>query len=389
MAYFYNRLFQKAKLPVSLNSDPTVPTVKNNGLRMLVDLKALEHNVHIIRQLAHPAELSCIVKANAYGIGYEGVSEKLYELGVQKFFVANTWEGICLRNLLPYAERIYVLNGIIPQDMEDYHAYKLTPVLNTIQQLKNWVEESQKYQKKLSAILHFDTGMNRLGFDPEEIPEIKKLITALEIECIISHLAQADTSHHPYNQKQQQKFKDIIEKFPGHKYSLAATEALQINAEYYYDMVRIGMGLYGALPPKAPGPLAEDLRFAFKTQARILQIRTIKPGETAGYGQTFKAIKPTRLAVLPLGFVDGIPRAASNSGHVYVQHHSLPIVGRVSMDLTIVDVTDAPEELTSEGSWVDLIRDSVSLYTLAQEWNTGVYEIITRISERFERIYIQ
>ena len=389
MAYFYNRLFQKATLPVHLSSDPTVPAVKNNGLRMIVDLKALEHNVAVIRQLIYPAELSCIVKANAYGVGYQGISKKLYELGVKKFFVANTWEGICLRNLLPYLERIYVLNGVIPEDMADYHAYKLTPVLNTMQQLKNWVEESKKYQEKLPAVLHFDTGMNRLGFDPEETPEIKSYIKHLNIEYILSHLAQADTLHHPYNSQQQEKFETILKEFPGHKYSLAATEALRLGSQYYYDLVRVGMGLYGALPPEAPGILAEDLRFIFKTQARILQIRHIQKDETIGYGQTFKSDKPRRLAVLPLGFVDGIPRAASNQGHVYVKHYEIPIVGRVSMDLTIVDVTDVPEELTAEGSWVDLIRDSVSLYRLAAESNTGVYEIITRISERFERIYVQ
>ena len=389
MAYFYDRLFQKATLPVRFNTNETLSTPKNNGLRMLVDLKALAHNVEIIREFVHPAELSCIVKANAYGIGYMGISKKLYELGVQKFFVANTWEGICLRNLLPYADRIYVLNGVIQEDMADYHAYKLTPVLNTIGQLKNWAEESRKYPQKLRALLHFDTGMNRLGFDPEEIPAIKKHTKDLDIEYIVSHLAQADTLHHPYNELQQERFEAIIKEFPGHKYSLAATEALRLGKQFYYDLVRVGMGLYGVLPPKAPGILAEDLRFIFKTQARILQIRHIQAGETIGYGQTFKADKPKRLAVLPLGFVDGMPRAASNQGHVYVQHYEIPVVGRVSMDLTIVDVTDIPEELTAEGSWVDLIRDSVSLYKLAEESNTGIYEIITRISERFERIYIE
>jgi alanine racemase len=389
MAYFYNRLFQKATLPVRLSTDETLPTAKNNGLRMLVDLKALEHNVQMIRELVHPAELSCIVKANAYGVGYQGIAKKLYELGVQKFFVANTWEGICLRNLLPYADRIYILNGIIPEDVPDYHAHKLTPVLNTMQQLKNWAEESRKYKQKLPALLHFDTGMNRLGFDQEEITEIKQCIKDLDIEYIVSHLAQADTLHHPYNELQQEKFEAIIKEFPGHKYSLAATEALRLGNQFYYDLVRVGMGLYGALPPKAPGILAEDLRFIFKTQARILQVRHIQAGETIGYGQTFIADTPRRLAVLPLGFVDGIPRAASNQGHVYVQHYEIPVVGRVSMDLTIIDVTDVHEELTAEGSWVDLILDSVSLYTLAAESNTGVYEIITRISERFERIYIQ
>lgn len=353
----------------------------NSNLKLYVFLDTICQNFRKIQQVTNK-EVAAVLKANAYGLGVEPIAGALWDAGCEKFFVATVYEGVALRKILGGKPIIFILNCFHESDLGFYKEYNLRPVINSIEQMDIWLA----YCVTIPLVLHFDTGMNRQGLSIKEMEAVLPRIRNIPVEYVISHMACAEDVNDPHNEKQLKIFKDIIPYFPAAKHSLTASESLNLSEEYLFHTVRVGKALYGSIPPVA-GKATEYLEFAFKTQARILQTRTILKGESIGYGATYTASETRKIATIGIGFADGLPRACSNKGIVYVGEYEAPIIGRVSMDLTIIDVSHIPEKYISTDTWVEVIKDRASFYRQAQDSNSGIYELITRLGGRYERVY--
>lgn len=355
------------------------PDIKNPFLKLYIDLEKVIHNYKEIQQYTQ-VEVSAVIKANAYGIGYGPVAKVLEAEGCRSFFVATLPEAIALRKILPKTSAIYIFNGINEESIPVVKELNLTPVIASLSQLALCVKHFSE-----GIVLHFNTGMNRLSLNEDELEKALKLLKPTQVSHVMSHLACADDLTNPKNADQLRKFKEIISHFPGSTYSLAASEGLELGRNYFFDRVRIGMSLYGTLG--TPAGMVQNLQFAFKSQAAILQVHTIHKGDSIGYGASYTAPSTRRIATLGIGFSDGLPRSASNNGVVYLEGYEVPIVGRVSMDLTVVDVSEIPESVATVGKWVDVVYDKESFRRLARDSGSAVYELITRLGQRYDRIY--
>ncbi len=355
--------------------------IQNPFLRLYVDLEKVVHNYKAIQNHTK-VEVSVVVKANAYGIGFGPVAKILEEEGCRSFFVATLPEAIALRKILPKTSSIHIFNGITEESIPIVKELGLTPVIASIPQLELCAKHFSE-----NFVLHFNTGMNRLSLTEEGLAKVLKILKPTQVAHVMSHLACADHPKDPKNADQLKKFKQIISHFPDSTYSLAASEGIALGRDYYFDRVRIGMSLYGTLG--TPPGMTEKLEFSFKSQAAILQTQTIHKGESIGYGASYVAPSTRRIATIAVGFADGLPRGASNNGVVYVEGYEAPIVGRVSMDLTVIDISDIPESMAAVGKWVDLVYDEASFARLAKDSNSAVYELITRLGQRYDRIYMK
>jgi alanine racemase len=355
------------------------PDIQNPFLKLYIDLEKVVHNYKAIQRHTK-VEVSAVVKANGYGIGALPVAKVLEEEGCRSFFVATLPEAIALRKILPKTSAIHIFNGISEETISAVKDLSLTPVVASLPQLALCAKHFSE-----GFVLHFNTGMNRLSLNENEQEKILKTLSPNQISHVMSHLACADDAKDPKNADQLKKFKKIIPHFQHATYSLAASEGIGLGRDYYFHRVRVGMSLYGTLG--TPAGMTEKLRFAFKSQTAILQVHTIHKGESIGYGASYIAPSTRRIATLGMGFADGLPRGASNNGVVYLEGHKVPIVGRVSMDLTVVDVSEIPESVATVGKWVDVMYDEASFAKLAKDSGSAVYELITRLGQRYDRIY--
>jgi alanine racemase len=360
---------------------------------LTVDLSAIQDNYIHLQNLSAPSICSAVIKANAYGGGLIPVAKALYEANCQDFFVATLEEGIEARTVLPLPINIYVLNGIQIGYEEFYHHNHLIPVLNSIEEIEEWNSYAAKKQLTLKALLHIDTGMNRLGLSIEDLPLLISLMPFLkniDILYVMSHLACSSQIDHPMNQKQLTIFYEKFMKcFPKHKASLSASGGFFLGGGYHFNLIRHGLNLYGVYHPKH-FQTRSFLKFSLRLSARVLQIRTVSDGESIGYDQTYVVQGKRRLATIGIGYADGLPRSLSNQGAVaYIQGYEVPFVGLISMDLSVVDITDVPFDLVNRHTWVDLFYDNMSLYKLSQQANSTPHEFISRLSPRCKRTYIQ
>lgn len=354
--------------------------------RITVRLGAVAANFRTAGRLAGPAAVGAVVKADAYGTGLMPVARSLLNAGCDTFFVARVEEGIALRPLAPEA-RIFVLDGAPPDMVSALIVHKLTPVLNSIADIAAWSAAARETGTQLDAAIHIDTGMNRLGLTAADLAtlaaEHAKRLKGLRVVLWMSHLACSDDAGSWMNRAQLDRFRTALAMLPPAPASLASSGGIMLGKDYAFDMVRPGLALYGGNPqPAGPNPFATVVRVT----SRILQIRHAEKGETVGYGATFKTRRRSRLAVVGLGYADGVMRALSNSGAVAVGPHRAPIVGRVSMDLVTFDVTDVPGPLAA-GDEVELVGDTVTLEEIAAAANTISYEILTLLSHRAQRRY--
>ncbi len=351
----------------------------NNQLRLFVHLKTIQENYKNLCAFTKKP-IAAVVKANAYGLGAVPISKALWEAGCQQFFCATFQEAIEVRAHLNEAT-IYVLHGCFKEEVEDLLAHNLIPVLNNPDQVNLWATTAKKLNKKLPCIFHFDTGMNRLGLSVNDTPLAVESLPFFDVRYVISHLACADDIKNPYSQQQRQRFLAIAQNFPGIPRSLAASEGIGLGPDYYFDLLRVGISCYGIIP------YPPHTKFAIHPQAQIIQTRILKPGETIGYGQRYTAPGPKRVGTIAMGFFDGLTVGATNSAHVYIGDYSAPIIGRVSMDLTVIDLTHIPENIAGVTTWVDVFKDNMSHLKLAREANMALYEITCRIGRRFQKIY--
>ncbi|WP_074381384.1 alanine racemase [Bartonella doshiae] len=352
-----------------------------------IDVSSIVANYKTLAQHVAPVECAAVVKADAYGLGADKIAPALYQAGCHTFFVAQIEEALQLKNILPANVTIALLNGF-PHNAEELIARAgIIPVLNSWNAIENWQTLCQKKDKKFPAIVQIDTNMNRLGLDKKELQQLIKqpaIFAKAEIKYILSHLANGDDATHSSNYTQLVALKTALAQLPTCKVSFANSGGIFLGSNFYFDLVRPGIALYGVDPH---GKCQTPLKPVLKLDAQILQSRFIDAGVPIGYGESFITRRPSTLATISIGYADGWPRILSNKGAVYFNGHKLPIVGRISMDSTIVDTTDLDKK-PQRGDWVELIGPHQTLEKVSKDANTIPHEILTSLGKRYKRIYI-
>ncbi|MBX9747473.1 MAG: alanine racemase [Hyphomonadaceae bacterium] len=333
--------------------------------RLTVDQAAIVENWRFFKKQAPNAAVAAVVKADAYGLGSIGASRALAQAGARVFFTATFAEAVVVRKALGEGPQIFVLNGPTAEDVGAFAAAKLTPILNSMAQIKLW-------DARGPAGLHIDTGMNRLGIGPEELTDSVRALKDVSLAIIMSHLACASDVKHEMNALQLKRFVDAATLFPKASRSLASTGGVLIGPDYHFDLVRPGVGLYGSGGLDADNP---KLHAAATIDAPILQVRDVEPGETFGYGATFTAAQKMRTATVALGYADGYLRSLSGRGYGFLAGAKRPILGRVSMDLIILDVTGCAD--AQPGAMVEFLGPNAPLDDIAALAGTAPYELLT------------
>lgn len=341
--------------------------------RLTIDLGALAGNWRALAARAAPAACAAVVKADAYGLGADRVAPALAAAGARDFFVALAEEALALRAVLGAGPTIWVLGGLGPNEVERLRAADIRPVLNTPRQV------ATARRSGLTCGLMLDSGMTRLGLDAAELAGVD--LDGVELALVATHLACADEPDHPMNAEQRELFalSRADPRLAGLPAALSATGGLLLGKGFLADMTRAGIGLYGGLPFAEAGPVV-------RLEVPVLQLRATPAGARVGYGATWTAGRPSRVAVIGAGYADGLPRALSNRGKAFHDRRALPFIGRVSMDLITLDATDAPN--LSEGDMVELLGPSQGVDALARDADTIGYEILTSLGRRYARRYV-
>ena len=357
---------------------------------LTVDLDAICANWRKLEKTGVPAECSAVIKANAYGCGLEPVARALALAGCKTFFVATLDEARAARAAVPSAV-LYVLGGFIQNTGDAFAKIDARPVIGDLNELAEWDVFCRRTGWAGGTAIHIDTGMNRLGLTLAEAQGIIPRINAGDhgISLVMSHLACAESLHHPLNAKQLATFREIASLFSGVPASLSNSSGIFLGSPFQFDLVRPGAALYGVNPtPEADNPM----QGVVELKARVLQMRDVERGESVGYGATWTTRRPTRLAIISVGYADGYFRAGgSNDGtrgaEVVVAGKRCPVAGRISMDLMAVDVTDLEKNAVRRGHLVTLIGESITVDELAHHFGTIGYEVLTSLGPRYARLY--
>lgn len=365
------------------------------GGHLIIDLDALAYNYRLIREKAYPAEAAGVVKADAYGLGLKPVANTLWQEGCRRFFVALPQEGVALRNILPDAQ-IFVFNGLFGAEAATaYGESHLIPVLNSPSDISIW----EAYGWDLDDVsrpcaIHVETGINRLGLTAEsarQFAEENALTGALTPLLVMTHLACADMPGHPMSNRQLESFQQFRNIFSGVESSIANSAGIFIGGNFRCDLVRPGIALYGGNPVAG---MINPLRPVVTALSRIAQIKHVSAGECAGYGAT-PVRRDSILAVGSTGYADGYHRSAFKSSDLkgrptamgFIHGHRVPILGRVSMDLTLFDVTDLGPGAVSIGDMVELFGKNIPVDEVADACGTISYELLTSLGRRYYREY--
>ena len=341
-----------------------------------VNLKNLIHNFKVFKKFIKNKQVAATIKANAYGIGDKIAFSTLYKNGCRHFFLATLNEGLELRKSFKKGY-IYILNGLENNDINIFKINKLIPILNSKIEMK--VIEKTKFKFGI----HIDTGLNRLGINKKDLP--KKIYNNKNLQIVLTHLASSDEKKNLYNYFQNKKFKSINNLFKNKKiiFSLANSMGTILGKDFHYDLLRPGISLYGG---HYNTKLKKYIKPVVKLKAKILQIKQILKNEYIGYNQTYKTIKSIWIAVIGIGYGDGISRMLNNKGFVYYKNHKFRILGRISMDSITIDISKSCK-LFKIGQYVEIINYSHGIDELAKQCETISNEILTSISNRVQRIY--
>ncbi len=356
--------------------------------QLSIALGALQANYRRLqaRLAASQSLAAAVVKADAYGLGLAPIAAALRQAGAQVFFVATLEEGRALRTTLP-DKAIYILGGLPPGAEFYMQAYRLVPVLNRLDEIERWARHASSQNIVLPAAIQIDTGMARLGLSADEVERLRETPEWLEAfapRLYLSHLASAETQG-MQNLIQLGLLQERLNGLAKGWVSLANSSGIFLSDDYHYDLARPGAALYGVNPtPDAPNPMQAVVRL----EAPILQLRQLAVGESVGYGATWTAQVPSRVATLGLGYADGLLRYLSNRGQVYLLGQACPVIGRVSMDLVAIDVTRLPEAELSPGMSVEIMGLQQSADALAAQADTIGYEILTSLGRRYQRHYL-
>jgi len=369
-------------MPLSLPPDAT-------GV-ITIDLDALQANWLALSALVGPAECAAVVKADAYGLGASEIVPALVLAGCRTFFVATPEEARAARLLAPEA-RLFLLDGLFPGAGDLLLAADVIPVLSNVSDVEEWAATAKRAGRKLPAALQIDSGLNRLGLSGTDVKWLAgkpELLQAFDLKLVLSHLACADDPAHPHNAKQRTAFNKRRAMLPQAPASLAASDGLMLGAAYHFDLVRPGYALYGGQAFQG-GPT--PVKPVVTVRARVLQVRTLKTGDTVGYSATWQASRPSRVAIVAAGYADGFSRTLSaasgkKGGSVMVAGERAPVIGRVSMDLITVDITDVKGDV-AHGDLVTLVGAGLTLEAIGKSAGTIGYEVLTRLGHRFIRRY--
>lgn len=337
-----------------------------------INTDAIFHNWRTLdEKSADNVETAAVVKADGYGLDAGQISGLLSKKNVRTFFVAIAEEGIAVRKAVGNTPEIFVFSGLMPNDKSIFQKYNLIPLLNSSEQFIRYKIELPKSPFGIQL----DTGMNRLGMEAEDFFPLRE--EASHASLIISHLACADEPANTQNIKQLKTFCELTDGLNVRR-SLAATGGTLLGPDYHFDMCRPGIGLYGGTPFKQAEPVV-------KLSIPIIQSRKVLAGETVGYGGHWTAINDTQVATIAAGYADGLIRAIGNgSVCLYANNIACPLIGRVSMDLITVDIS----ELDYVPNSLDLLNDIQTIDVLAEAAGTIGYEILTSLGARYVRKYI-
>lgn len=359
---------------------------------LTVDLAAIAANWRGLRDAGRAAgrliDCAAVLKADAYGTGATMVGPRLAAEGCRQFFVAHLDEGLALRAAMP-EHPICVLNGLLPGTEADFVEHELTPALNHLSQLNAWRAAAQRFNRPLDAIIHIDTGMHRLGFSPDDAQVLineRGRLRGLRLALLMSHLVASEEQDNPINGEQLSRFRAFVRAMPGAPMSLANSSGIFLGPDYHFDLLRPGAALYGINPlPGQPNPMLPVVTL----HARILQTRRIDALQTVGYGGAWRSARPSRVATIALGYADGYFRTLINRTHVHLNGHRVPVIGRISMDLVTIDVTDVPETLAEVGAMVEVLGPHLTVDELADHARTNGYEVMTALGHRYGRLYVE
>lgn len=365
------------------------------GGRLTIDLDALAANWRLLAEKSKPAQTAAVVKADAYGLGIIHVVPALWQAGCRTFFAALAQEGLRVKAVAPDA-RVFVLNGFFEGAFPFYEQSDLIPVLGSTYEIDLWKRANSGRADPLPFALNVDTGMNRLGLSPEQALAFASDPEAAMPVLLITHLATADDAAHALTRKQFESFQKLLTAFKGIESSIANSPGVFHTLHAGFDLSRPGVAMYGGEPLSG---VANPMRPVVTLEARVVQIRNGRKGETVGYGATTTLERDTRIAICSAGYADGYLRSASGSGvplrsvvhkggEGFLAGQKVPVIGRVTMDLTSFDVTDLPENAVKPGDFIELIGPNIALDDAARAAGTIGYELLTSLGNRFHRRYL-
>lgn len=369
-------------------ADPKVRP-RTDQARLTISIPAVQENFLTLteRMSAKQTYVSAVVKSDCYGLGVARLAPALWQVGARVFFVSQVSEALNLRQLLPEAA-IYVLSGLRRADIPIFAHYRLIPVLNRLEEIELWLGHAAAQGQKIPAAIHIDTGMGRLGLGERDVKTLKEkaeLLKAFSPLLYLSHLANAEVQAHEGNLVQLASFNAALAGLPVGQRSLVNSSGCFLPDAYAFELARPGAALYGINPtPEAPNPMQAVISLS----APILQTRTIETGDAVGYGSTWTAAQESQVATISLGYADGLGRALSNKGKVFISGIPCPIIGIVSMDLITLDVSHLREDQRFPGVQVEVIGPNQSLDEVAAAAGTIGNELITGLGSRFVRTYL-
>ena len=380
--------------PTTLSSAPTSSDL--SPITATINLSSLAHNVTEIRRSVHPTcEILAIVKANAYGHGYATIAQALLDLGIQRFGVATVQEGSALRNQ-GITHPILVMGSLIPSQLPELLHYQLTPVLTNEELTYQLAELVEPHHAPYPVHIKIDTGMRRLGFSPDFVLTFlgtKPFEHTLQIEGLMTHLADADNLDQEFTNNQLEQFQCVTNQLrqAGHTHFImhaANSAGIMYYPSSHFDMVRPGLMLYGCTTRKT---LHTDvsLHSVMKVSTYVGHVRSVDQGEVLGYGGSYRTTRPSKIAIVPVGYAHGYSRNLSNRGIVLIQGQRVPIVGKICMDMMLIDVTDRPQ--VSLGEEVVLLgqqgKEEISAEEMADWLGTIPYEVLCSLGTRAHHIY--
>ena len=336
--------------------------------RLTIDLDAVVANWRALDAMTE-ARTGAVVKADAYGLGAEAVALALFKAGARVFFVAVAEEGEALRAAMGPKPEIYVFSGHMKGDTDAIREQNLIPLLNSVDQMTRHFETLPGHPFGVQL----DTGMNRLGMEPQEWAAVREVALSQGPKLLISHLACADEPDHPMNPHQLRLFRAMTDGIDVPR-SLSATGGILLGPAYHFDLTRPGIGLYGGQPFAEAAPVIE-------LELPVVQLRDVAAGEVVGYGNSWQAERPSRIATVSGGYADGLFRALTGRFTLYAGDVPCPVVGRVSMDLLTVDVTDCQ----GDPQVLSVIGPHQGIDDLATQARTIGYEVLTQLGRRYRR----
>lgn len=361
------------------------------GGQLSIDLGALARNWRALDKVSAGALTAAVVKADAYGTGIDMASKALHAAGARFFFVATPDEGMAVRAAVPDAH-IFVLYGLYPGAANLYIRQNLMPVLSSMPMLEEWLAKCVERNEAYPAGFHFDTGINRLGFRLAEVSQVRERIERLGYapQMVMSHLACADQPNHEKNRTQLALFGSVMAQFPGIPASLANSAGLMTGRDYHFQMVRPGIALYGG---RAVNGRKNPMQPVATLHVPILQVTEGRTGETVGYSASYTLNRNSKLAILGYGYADGFPRTMSGTnarpaGKAFIRGKVCPVIGKISMDLTVVDITELGSDLPVPGEGAEIYGANIGVDDQADAAGTIGYELLTSLKGRYNRIYV-